>query len=128
MSTDRIFSGASRFAFITPLLDEGVDIERTEMHRFPQGYERDLFDWLFPILVLALLAALLLTLVWSLRQRPLPSGVGKAAAERVQSDAGDNPAMATPLQDAAMRLARAEITIDEFDSIRERLETEETTD
>jgi len=103
----------------------------------PYGYERDFLDWLFPILMLALLAGLLVVLFRALR-RPQMSGVGadplrRAAAryaggdiervefERIQRDLS-RPAVAhTPLEDAALRLAHGDITTEEFDAIKSRL-------
>ena len=79
------------------------------MNRYPTGYERDLLDWLFPILMLALFAGLIVTVIWSLRRPPA-----------METGATPPPEMA-PLDQAALRLARGEITTEEFDAIRERL-------
>ncbi len=79
------------------------------MNRIPLGQERDLLDWLFPILMLALLAGLIVTFVWTLRR--LPALAARAAT----------PIEPAPLEQAALRLARGEITTEQFDAIRERL-------
>jgi uncharacterized membrane protein len=111
------------------------------MHHFPHGYERDFLDWFFPILMLALLAALVVTVVWAFRRRPAVVGngdplrraAGRYAAgeiervefERIQQDLARAP-VTTPLEDAALRLARGEITTAEFDTIKERLQGEDS--
>ncbi len=79
------------------------------MNRIPYGYERDFLDWLFPIVMLALFAGLIVTLLWSLRRAP-------AIEAR-----GAQPKELAPLEQAALRLARGEITIEDFDAIRERI-------
>jgi uncharacterized membrane protein len=113
------------------------------MRHFPYGYERNYLDWLFPILMLALLAGLVVLLVWSFRRPRLAGGdvdpLRRAAAryaagdiervefERIQRDLTTTPTATTPLGDAALRLARGEITTEEFDAIKTRLEDKEGT-
>jgi uncharacterized membrane protein len=112
------------------------------MRHFPYGYEHNVFDWLFPILMLALLAGLVVLLVWSLRRPRLSTGdadpLRRAAAryasgdiervefERIQRDLTTPPSATTPLGNAALRLARGEITTEEFDAIKTRLENGES--
>lgn len=112
------------------------------LRHLPYGYERDFLDWLFPILMLALLAGLVILLFWALRRPRLSGGdadpLRRAAAryaagdiervefERIQRDLTTAPAATTPLEDAALRLARGEITTEEFDAIKTRLKGEET--
>ena len=107
------------------------------MRNFPGGYERDFLDWLFPILMLALVAGLVMLTFMALRRRPVSLAdvepLRRAAAryaageiervefERIQNDLGARPAATTPLEDAALRLAHGEITTEEFDSIKDRL-------
>jgi uncharacterized membrane protein len=115
------------------------------MHRLPyaSGHERDFLDWFFPILMLALLAALVVVVIWAFRRRPVVAGngdplrraAGRYAAgeiervefERIQQDLA-RAAVTTPLEDASLRLARGEMTTAEFDTIKERLEGDEDAD
>ena len=114
------------------------------MRRFPvSGYERDFLDWFFPILMLALLATLVVSVIWAFRRRPVVAGngdplrraAGRYAAgeiervefERIQHDLA-RTIVTTPLGDAALRLARGEITTAEFETIKERLKSEENPD
>jgi len=107
------------------------------MHQFPYGHERDLLDWLFPMLMLALLAGLLVALFLSFR-RPRMGGADadplrRAAAryasgdiervefERIQRDLSTATVARTPLEAAALRLAHGEISTEEFDAIKNRL-------
>ena len=71
------------------------------------GYEplmHGWYGWVFPLLVAALLAAVAVMLFYLLRRRP-------------DTTTGDDP-----LRAAAMRMARGEITVSEFDQLRGRLE------
>lgn len=109
-----------------------------DMRHLPYGYERDFLDWLFPILMLLLLAGLLVLLFRALR-RPQASGVDtdplrRAAAryasgdiervefERIQHDLSRTAVAATPVEEAALRLAHGEISTEEFDAIKDRLQ------
>jgi uncharacterized membrane protein len=106
------------------------------MHRYTFVYDHGVFEWLFPILMLALLVGLVLMVFWSFRRRPATIAgtdpLRRAAAryangdiervefERIQHDL-TSPVATTPLEDAALRLARGDITTEEFDAIRDRL-------
>jgi uncharacterized membrane protein len=111
------------------------------MHPFPYGYERNFLDWLFPILMLALLVGLVAALFWSFRRPRLGSGTDplrRAAAryasgeiervefERIQRDLTSTTVAKTPLEEAALRLAHGDITTEEFDAIKSRLSDEKT--
>ncbi len=105
------------------------------MHRFPYGYERDFLDWLFPLLMFALLVGLAIVVIRSFRPRsmpvvdtdPLRRAAGRYAGgeiervefERIQRDL--TRSSADPLEDAALRLARGDITTAQFDELRERI-------
>lgn len=105
------------------------------MYFHPYGYERGVFEWLLPLLMLALFIALAFVVIWSLRRPPVSRGdadplrraAGRYAAgeiervefERIQRDLSQ-PTV-NPLTDAALRLARGEITTAEFDEIRNRI-------
>lgn len=67
-------------------------------------------DWLFPLIVIALLATIVGLLIYALSTRPAPT---------VVVDDGD------PTQRAALRLASGEITLREFDEIRDRTREQE---
>lgn len=111
------------------------------MRHIPHGYERDFADWLFPLLIIILLAALVFIVFRLARRSPIAAGgepLQRAAAryasgeiervefERIQRDLTASTAATTPLEDAALRLARGEITTAEFDTIKGRLGGEET--
>jgi uncharacterized membrane protein len=112
------------------------------LRHVPYGYERDFVDWLFPILMLVLLAGLVVLLFRSFRGRhltdipadPLRRAAARYAAgdiervefERIQHDLAGAAVATTPLEDAALRLARGEISTDEFDAIKDRLRGDNT--
>lgn len=98
------------------------------------GHYYGWLHWLFPLLLLAILVAVAVLLITSMRRRPETSAVDgdplrraarryaageieRVEFERIQRDL----TAADPLQSAAMRLARGEITVAEFDELKDRL-------
>jgi uncharacterized membrane protein len=115
------------------VLDERQTTKGPLVHRLPYGYERDFLDWLFPLLMFALIVGLVMVAIRSFRPRPLVDtdplrrAAGRYAAgeiervefERIQRDLTQPGA--DPLEDAALRLARGDITTAEFDELRDRI-------
>jgi uncharacterized membrane protein len=112
--------------------------ERTQVIReFIEAQHPNPIDWLFPLMVLVFLAAIVYLLFRSLQNQPVATGtdplqraasryaageIERVEFERIQQDLTSQATATTQLEDAALRLARGEITTAEFEEIRKRLE------
>jgi uncharacterized membrane protein len=111
------------------------------MFYHPYDWGIGVFAWLFPVLMLALLFALIVALM-SPRRRdrlgdadPLRRAAARYAAgdiewvefDRIRRDLTSTaaPTASNPLTEAALRLARGDITTAGFDEIRSRITGED---
>lgn len=87
-----------------------MDPRQLQAHGIDHGGGAGFLEWLFPLLVVALLIAIVGLLIYALASRPEPA-----------APAPVTPAGSDPVRLAAARLATGDITLDEFDDIRDRV-------